>query len=401
MSEATGPLRGVRVLEVSNVVAGPVCCQILGDFGADVVKVEHPAGGDSMRVHGPAKDGVPLWWKVVGRNKRSVGLYLGDPEAAEILLDMVETCDVMVENFRPGTLERYGLGYDRLSERNPGLILVRMSGFGQGGPYRDRPAFGTLAESMSTFAHITGPEDGPPTLPPYGLADSIAGIAAAASAVMGLYARDHNGGLGQVVDISILEPIFLTLGFQAIWYDQLGIVERRRGNRSMNSAPRNTYMTKDDRWVALSGSTNPTARRLMMMIEAEDLLEEPWFGTGSGRAKNAEILDERIQEWMAQRTQSAILEACDLAQVPCAPVYDIEDFVGDPQVKAMQMLTEVPDEELGPLLMPNVLFRMSRTPGNIRFGGRGLGDDTDEILVEEIGIEPERLKRLRDRGVLR
>ena len=397
---ATGPLRGVRVLEVCNVVAGPVCCQILGDFGADIVKIEHPESGDSMRMHGPAKDGIPLWWKIVGRNKRSIGLYLGDPQAAEVLLDLVETADVMVENFRPGTLERYGLGYDILSKRNPSLILVRLSGFGQGGPYMNRPAFGTVAEVMSTFAHITGPEDAPPTLPPYALADSIAGIAAAAATTMALFERARSG-MGQVIDMSIIEPMFLTVGFQAIWYDQLGIIETRRGNRSMNSAPRNTYKTKDGRWIGVAASTQSTADRIVRLIGSEDLMKEDWFHSNSGRAQHASLIDERISAWMQVRSLDEAMASCISAQVPCAPVYDIADFVNDPHVKAMEMVTRVPDDDLGPILMPNVLCRMSRTPGNIRFTGRALGENTDEILIDEFGMDKERIASLRERGVLR
>ena len=232
-----GPLRGTRVLDISTILAGPLVCQILGDYGADVIKVEHPTRGDGMRGHGPSKDGVPLWWAELSRNKRTLGLYLGDPDGAAIFKQLARRADVVVENFRPGTLERWGLGWDTLHELNPGLILVRITAYGQTGPYADRPGFGTLAEAMSGFAYSTGQPDGPPTLPAFGLADSICGMAAASAAVMALYDRDAHGGLGQQVDLSILEPIMTAVGPGPTVYDQLGIIQERQGNRSTNHPP--------------------------------------------------------------------------------------------------------------------------------------------------------------------
>ena len=278
----------------STVLAGPLTCQILGDFGAEVIKVEHPRG-DSMRGHGRVKDGIGLWWKMVSRNKRCVALYLGDPEGAEIFRRLVATADVVVESFRPGTFERWGLGYDALKDINPGLVLVRITGFGQTGPYRERAGFGTLAEAMSGFAAITGEADGPPTLPPFGLADSIAGLTAANAALMALYHRDARGGAGQVIDVSILEPIVTVLGPQPTIYDQLGEIQERTGNRSSNNAPRNTYRTADGKWVAVSTSANSVAQRVMRLVGHPELIDEPWFDTGSGacRARRAARRDRR------------------------------------------------------------------------------------------------------------
>ena len=394
-----GPLEGLRVLDVSTVLAGPLCCQILGDYGADVIKIEHPAKGDSMRGHGPSKDGVPLWWKMVSRNKRHIGLYLGDPEGADVFRRLAATVDVIVENFRPGTLERWGVGYETLKEANPGIVLVRITGFGQSGPYRDRPGFGTLAESMSGFAAITGEPDGPPTLPPFGLADSICGMAAASAAMMALYHRDARGGEGQQIDISILEPIVTALGPQAIVYDQLGELQRRTGNRSDNNAPRNTYKTKDGRWVAVSTSANTIAERVMRLVEHPEVIDEPWFATGKGRAEHGELLDEYVAEWIAERTRDEVIDAFEAAQAAIAPVYDAAELMEDPQVRALDMITTVPDDELGPIRMQNVLFRMSDTPGGIRHTGRALGADTDEVLAE-IGIDADRIAALRERGIV-
>ncbi len=394
--DRSGPLAGLRVLDVSTVLAGPLTCQILGDYGADVIKVEHPRG-DSMRGHGRAKDGISLWWKMIARNKRCVALYLGDPEGAEVFRKLVATADVVVESFRPGTFERWGLGYDALREVNPGLVLVRISGFGQTGPYRERAGFGTLAEAMSGLAAITGEPDGPPTLPPFGLADSIAGLTAANAALMALYHRDARGGAGQEIDVSILEPLVTVLGPQPMNYDQLGEVQQRSGNRSVNNAPRNTYRTADDKWVAVSTSANSVAQRVMRLVGRPELIDEPWFGTGSGRAEHVELLDEVVSAWVGVRTREEVIAAFSEAGAAIAPVYDVADLMADPQITARDAITEVADPDLGSLRMQNVLFRMSATPGAIRFTGRPLGADTDAILGDELGLD---VAQLRERGVV-
>jgi crotonobetainyl-CoA:carnitine CoA-transferase CaiB-like acyl-CoA transferase len=393
---AQGPLSGLRVLDVSTVLAGPLTCQILGDYGAEVIKIEHPRG-DSMRGHGRAKDGVSLWWKMIARNKRCVGLYLGDPDGAEVFRRLVATADVVVESFRPGTLERWGLGFRELREVNPGLVLVRISGFGQTGPYAERAGFGTLAEAMSGFAAITGEPDGPPTLPPFGLADSIAGITAATATTMALYHRDARGGEGQEIDLSILEPLITALGPQPMIYDQLGEVQQRTGNRSVNNAPRNTYRTADGKWVAVSTSANRIAERVMRLVGHPEVIDEPWFGTGGGRAEHADLLDGIVSEWVAARTREEVLEAFTEAGAAIAPVYDVADLLSDPHVIARETITRVDDDELGPLQMQNVLFRMSATPGSIRFTGRALGADTDAILGDELGLD---VAGLRERGIV-
>ncbi len=391
-----GPLSGLRVLDVSTVYAGPLTCQLLGDYGADVIKVEHPRG-DSMRGHGRDKDGISLWWKMVSRNKRCIGLYLGDPDGAEVFRRLVATADVVVESFRPGTLERWGLGFDELREVNPRLVLVRISGFGQTGPYRERAGFGTLAEAMSGFAAITGEADGPPTLPPFGLADGIAGITGAAATMMALYSRDARGGEGQEVDLAILEPLVTVLGPQPIVYDQLGEVQQRTGNRSINNAPRNTYRTADGKWVAVSTSANSIAERVMKLVGHPELIDEPWFDTGAGRAQHAELLDGIVSEWVAERTRDEALDAFTEAGAAIAPVYDVADLMADPHVIERETITTVEDEDLGPVRMQNLLFRLSATPGEIRFTGRALGADTDAILGDELGLD---VADLRERGIV-
>lgn len=396
-----GPLEGLRVVDASTILAGPLCAQILGDFGADVVKIEHPTAGDGMRGHGRSKNGHPLWWKEISRNKRTVGLSLSAPEGAEIFLRLVEGADVLIENFRPGTLERWGLGPDRLHEVNPALVVVRITGFGQRGPYAARAGFGTLAEAMSGFAHLTGEADAPPTLPAFGLADSICGIAASSAAMMALWERErHPDRRGQVVDMSLLEPIMTAVGPSPTVYQQLGIVEERHGNRSTNNAPRNTYRTSDGHWVAVSTSAQTIAERVMRLVGHPEVIGEPWFASGAGRAAHAGPLDGMVGEWIAGRTREEVVAEFTAAGAAVAPVYSSRDLVEDRHVRETEMLTVADDADLGPLLMHNVMWRMSRTPGRIRFTGRALGADTEQVLVEELGCDPQELAGLRAREIV-
>lgn len=397
---ASPPLTGLRVIDASTILAGPLCCQILGDFGADVIKVEHPTAGDGLRGHGRQCDGVPLWWKEVGRNKRTIGLDLGDPEGAEVFVDLVAGADVVVENFRPGTLERWGLAPERLRQHNPGLVLLRLTGFGQTGPYASRAGFGTLAEAMSGFAHLTGQADGPPTLPAFGLADSICGMAGVGAVLMALRHREVRGGAGQTIDLSILEPIMTAVGPAPSIYHHLGIIETRHGNRSTHNAPRNTYRTSDGSWVAVSTSAQRIAERVMRLVGHPEVVDEPWFRTGSGRAAHADLLDGFVADWIGARTRDQVMTAFLEAEAAVAPIYDARDIVEDPHIRQTEMLVEVPDEDLGTVLMHNVLWRLSETPGRIRFTGRPLGADTEEVLLEEVGLPMDRLKALRDKGVV-
>ncbi|WP_308159650.1 CoA transferase [Micromonospora sp. C81] len=394
-----GPLAGLRVLDLSTILAGPLVAQMLGDFGAEVIKIEYPGRGDGMRGHGLAKDDQPLWWKMVARNKRTVGLYLGDPAGAEIFRKLAATADVVIENFRPGTLERWGLGYDVLSADNPRLILLRVTGFGQSGPYAARPAFGTLVESMSGFAHLTGDPNGPPTLPAFGLADSIAGMAGAAAVSMALFQREKDGQ-GQEIDLDLLSPIMTAVGPGVIYADQLGIDQQRTGNRSLNNAPRNTYRTADGQWVAISTSADSIARRVLTLVGHPEVIDEPWFATGRQRAQHADLLDGYVGEWIGARTRDEVLRAFEEAGAAVAPVYKPSELLDDPQVRALELVTTVDDPDLGPVRMQNVLWRMSRTPGRIRFTGRALGADTDAVLGDELGLSAEEMAALRERDVL-
>ncbi|MFC7959170.1 CaiB/BaiF CoA transferase family protein [Rhodococcoides kroppenstedtii] len=394
----TGPLDGIRVLDVSTILAGPLVAQILGDFGADVVKIEHPTKPDGMRGHGLDKDGHPLWWTMVSRNKRGLTLNLGNPDGAEVFKRLVADVDVVVENFRPGTFERWGLGYDVLSAINPGLILLRVTGFGQTGPYSTRPAFGTLVESMSGFAHLTGEADGPPTLPAFGLADSLAGIAGSSAVSMALLHR-HKTGRGQEIDLDLLSPIMTAVGPGVIYADQLGINQERTGNRSTNNAPRNLYRTKDGHWLAISTSANSIAERVLRLVGHPEVLDEPWFATGRQRAAHADLLDDYVGGWIGERTRDEVIAAFEDAGAAVAPVYKPSELLDDPQVTAIEMVTTVDDEDLGPVRMQNVMWRMGESPGSIRHTGRAHGADTDEILAES-GYSAEEIARLREVGAV-
>ena len=394
----TTPLSGLRVLDLATLFAGPLAATMLGDFGAEVIKVEHPTKPDPSRGHGPSKDGIGLWWKLLGRNKRAITLDLSKPGGRDTLLRLAATADVIIENFRPGTLEKWDLGWAELSAANPKLVLARVTAFGQFGPYAHRPGFGTLAEAMSGFAAITGEPDTPPTLPPFGLADSIAGLATAYAVMTALAARDRTGE-GQVVDMAIIEPILTALGPQPLWYDQLGHVQPRTGNRSQNNAPRNTYRTADGSWVAVSTSAQSIAERVMRLVGRPELIDEPWFATGADRARHADVLDTAVGDWIAQRTRTEVLAAFEKAEAAVAPIQDVRDVMTDPQYQALDTITTVDDPELGPLRMQNVLFRLSATPGAIRWTGRPHGADTDPVL-SELGLTDTELTTLRQEGAL-
>ena len=400
MTETTTPtpLSGLRVLDLATLFAGPLAATMLGDFGAEVIKVEHPTKPDPSRGHGPSKDGVGLWWKLLGRNKRAITLDLSKTGGRDTLLRLAATADVIIENFRPGTLEKWDLGWAELSAANPQLVLARVTAFGQFGPYAHRPGFGTLAEAMSGFAAITGEPDAPPTLPPFGLADSIAGLATAYAVMTALAARDRTGE-GQVVDMAIIEPILTALGPQPLWYDQLGHVQPRTGNRSQNNAPRNTYRTADGSWVAVSTSAQSIAERVMRLVGRPELIDEPWFATGADRARHADVLDAAVGDWIAQRTRTEVLAAFEKAEAAVAPIQDVRDVMSDPQYQALDTITTVDDPELGPLRMQNVLFRLSATPGTIRWTGRPHGADTETVLTE-LGLTDAELTTLRQAGAL-
>lgn len=397
-------LAGLRVLDCATLFAGPTASLLLGDFGADVIKIEHPEKGDPVRNHGYKKSEHSLWWMYLSRNKRSVAIDLGTQAGAELLKKLVAQTDVLIENFRPGTLEKWGIGPEVLLDINPRLVISRVTGFGQEGPYKSRAGFGTLAEAMSGFAELTGTPDGPPTLPAFGLADAIAGIATAQAIMVALFAmnnpRSESYGKGQVIDTSLIEPIMATLGPQALMFDQLQIKQKRTGNRTANNAPRNTYQTRDGKWVAISTSAPSIAARVMTLVGHPEVIDEPWFQEGRTRVAHADELDAYIGAWIAERDCNEVITAFTEAQAAVAPIYDIEDVVNDPQIQARETLTRVEDPNLGSVLMQNVIYKLSGTPGEIRFTGRPKGEDTREILTDLLQLSSIEVKKLHDQKVI-
>jgi len=395
------PLAGLKVVDAATLFAGPLAGTILGDFGADVIKVEHPAKGDPARTHGPSKDGISLWWAMLGRNKRTVTLNMGKPEGAEVAKQLLAEADVFIENFRPGTIERWGLGPEVLHAINPRLVIARVTGFGQFGPYSSRPGFGTLAESMSGFASITGWPDGPPTLPPFGLADGISALTCSQAIMTALYERDkpNGSGKGQVIDLAIIEPIVTILGPQPTIYDQTGVIQGRTGNRSVNNAPRNTYKSRDDKWIAISTSAQSIAERVLTLVGHPEVLDEPWFASGAERAKHADLLDGYVGSWIGERDADEVIREFEAAQAAVAQIYTIKEVFEDPQYQALDTITTVEDPDLGPVRMQNVLYRLSETPGGINWTGRKMGADTDEVFAE-LGLTEEQIAGLRDAGII-
>ncbi len=394
----SGPLKSVRVIDAATLFAGPMAATLLGDFGADVIKVEHPRG-DPVRNHGYQKDGINLWWKMLGRNKQTVTCNMSTARGQDLMRRLLETSDVLIENFRPGTLERWNLDPNDLMELNPRLVIARVTGFGQFGPYASRPGFGTLAEAMSGFAAITGEADRPPVLPPFGLADGISALALANAIQMCLYNRDARNGSGQIIDLAIIEPILSILGPQPIWYDQLGVIQERTGNRSVNNAPRNTYQTRDRHWVAISTSAHNVAERVMKLVGHPEVISESWFETGHGRAQHADQLDEMVGTWIGDRNLDDVVDQFEMASAAVAPVYDIADIFEDPQYKALDSITTIDDDDLGPIRMQNLMFRLSATPGAIKWSGRGIGAD-NKTVYGDLGIGPEELAELSDIGAI-
>lgn len=397
-------LQGIRVLDAATLFAGPMAATMLADFGAEVIKIEHPTKGDPVRLHGHSKDGVPLWWTMLARNKKTLALDLGQGAGSEVLKKLIRESDVFIENFRPGTLERWGIGPKVLLEINPKLIIARVTGFGQFGPYSGRAGFGTLAESMSGFAAMTGEVDGPPTLPPFGLADGIAALATSQAILVALAAQKNPEseafGKGQVIDLAIIEPILAILGPQPTVYDQLGIVQPRSGNRSVNNAPRNTYKTRDGKWVAISTSAQSIAERVMILVGHPEVISEPWFASGGERAKHSELLDGYVSSWISERNTSEVIKAFEEAEAAVAEIYDIRDIMADEQFSALNTITTVEDPKLGPLRMQNVLYRMSETPGEIKWTGRRIGEDTNEILTNILNLSAEEIAELEQSKII-
>ncbi len=393
-----GPLRGVRVLDLSRLVAGNMLTHQLADFGADVIKVERPGSGDDLR-NWRVQD-TPLFWKVYARNKRSLTLDLRQADGRTILLDLVETAELLVESFSPGTLERWGLGPEELHRRNPKLVIVRISGWGQTGPYRDKPGFGSLVEGMSGFAAVNGDADRPPLLPPLALADMIAGYAGVGAAMMALREVERGGGRGQVVDLALFDPMFATLGPAAAEYRLTGRVKPRSGSRSTLSCPRNVYRCRDGHFVSLSASVQAVAVRLFHAIGRPDLLADPRFATNEARVTHDDLLDPIVAAFIARMTREEALAYFAAAEVTVGPILDVADLVEHPYVLEREVLTAYPDDEVdGGLPMHHVSPRLEGTPGAVHAPAPALGAHTAEVLAG-IGVDAAALAELRERGIV-
>lgn len=397
--DADCPLDGVRVLDLSRLVAGNMSTHVLADHGAEVIKVETPGKGDPLREWGA--DGISVQWKIYARNKKSIGLNLRDERAMAILKELVPTANVLVENFRTGGLERMGLAPETLWVLNPKLIVLRVTGFGQTGPYSHKPGFGTLIEGMSGFAMKTGNPDRPPSLPNMALADMVAGLYGAFAVMTALRECELKDGRGQVIDLSLLEPLVSILGGDAALHHVTGKAPTRTGNRSLTASPRNTYQTKDGHWLAISGSMQAMAMRLFRAIGREDMCDDPRYSTNQARVAHADEVDAVVQDWVGARTLDENLRFFEETEVTAGPVYDAGQLRQDPHVIGRQALVEMPVDEApgGVLPMHNIIPRLSETPGAIRRAAPSIGQDTDDIL-QALGKSKKAIQALREAGAI-
>jgi crotonobetainyl-CoA:carnitine CoA-transferase CaiB-like acyl-CoA transferase len=395
--DASAPLDGIRVVDLSRLVAGNMVSLQLADQGAEVIKIEDPRTGDPLRAW--RVKGMSLHWKVYARNKKSLAINLRPQAGRNALCDLLAQSHVLIENYRPGTLEEMGLGSDVLHARNPGLIIVRITGFGQDGPYRDRPGFGTLVEAMSGFASKNGFGDRAPVLPPLALADMVAGLYGAYAVMIALRVVER-GGAGQVIDLPLLDPIISILGPDAAIHRVSGERPQRTGSRSLTTSPRNVYATKDGRYIAISASIQAMAERVFRAIGRPEMIDDPRFRTNTDRVRHIDECDAAVAEFIAARTLEENMAVFQAAEVTATPVYEIDQLVADEHIQERGVIVEAPDEEAGSVLMHNVIPRLSGTPGKLRRPAPGLGQHTREVL-REIGYSDERIATLVEEGVVK
>jgi crotonobetainyl-CoA:carnitine CoA-transferase CaiB-like acyl-CoA transferase len=395
-----GPLQGLRVLEAATLAAGPMVGTALGEFGAEVIKVEPPGAGDPMRTWGNRRDGIGLVWKSVSRNKRCVTLDLRRREGQDLLHQLLDVSDVLVVGNRPSALERWGIDYESVHAAHPRVVMVHITGYGKGGPKSDRPGYGTLAEAMSGFAHVVGQPDGPPTLPPFMLADGVASLAATYAVMMALYHRDVNGGQGQLVDVNLIEPLARLIESSTLAVDQLGLVPGRVGNRLDASAPRNAYRTADDRWLALSSASPSIAVRVFRAIDRPQLADDPAYVDPVRRQERAAEVDDLVAEWVGERTLDEAMRVFEAAEVTAAPVYDARQLLADEHLQARGTFVSVDDADFGPTTVQAPVAVLSETPGRIDHLGRALGADNDAVYGDLLGLDGARLAELRAASII-
>lgn len=396
---ARGPLTGLRVLDISTVYAAPFAAALLADFGAEVLKVEMPGSGDPLRGMQPSEGEESLVWAALSRNKRSVTLDLKKERGQGLLFELLKDRDVLFENFRPGTLDRWGLGIERLREANPDLVIVRVSGYGQTGPYREKAGFGTPATAFSGYTYITGYLDRPPILPPISLADYVTGLFGALGAMSALYHRDALGGEAQEVDAALYESMFRLLENIITPYQRRGLIRERSGNQLGASVPAGVYDTADGRSMVLTTSTDRTFRRLAMLMGREDMISDPRYATNRARVERRSEVDAIVGEWFGSRGAKEIQRLCDENGVPVSPVNSIADIFEDEHFAAREMLVEVEHTTLGKVAVPGIVPKFSRTPGEIRHAGPTLGEHNNEVYGE-LGLDKETLSQLMEEGVI-
>ena len=409
MSEARNgagrPLEAVRVVEMGSLLAGPFCGQLLGDFGAEVIKIEPPGKGDPMREWGRhRKEGRTLWWPIIARNKKSVTLNLREAEGQELAKKLVAEADVLIENFRPGTMEKWGLGYEDLEEVNPGLVMVRVSGYGQTGPYRERAGFGSIGEAMGGIRHVTGFPDLPPPRTGISLGDSLAATFGALGALTALYHREANGGRtggrGQVVDVGIYEAVLALMESTIPEHVLTGHTRGRTGSVLPFVAPSNIYPTRDEDYVLIAGNADNVFRRLAKAVGHPEWAEDERYGTHHARGENMEKLDAMISAWTKERPGEEVLRVMAEAGVPAGKVFTAADMVEDEHYAARGNVVEVEDPEIGPLPMQNVVPRLTETPGEVRWTGPALGQHNDEVYGEVLGLDETEREALHERGII-
>ena len=403
MTTAQGPLSGLKVLDLSIIVAGGAASSLLADFGAEVVKIERPGTGDPLRNWGPFANGVSLWWKVHSRNKKSITLNLGVPEGQDLLKELAAKTDILIEGFRPGAMERWGLGPDELLAVNPKLVMLRYSGFGQSGPYKDRPGFGTIAECMSGFVGMTGFQDTPPVLPPIPLADEIAGVFGAMAGMMALYHRDasiNSSAKGQVVDVSLFEPLFRLCIPHITMFDMLGINRERVGNDFPDAAPRSLYKTADNQWLGLSATSQSTFEGLAKAMGMEELLERTEFKDNAARLENRESLNDELNSWLGQRNLKETMDQLIPAGGVVGPVYDAAQIMEDPHFNSRQDIIDIDDPELGQTKMLGVVPKFSETPGAVEHAGPKVGEHNQHIYGSWLWLDEEKLTELNRQGTI-
>src|SRR6202167_155192 len=395
--DAACPLDGIRVVDMSRLVAGNAVSSQLADFGAEIIKIEDPGKGDPLRAW--QTDGVSVHWKLYARNKKSVALSLREPRGRELLLDLAASSEVLIENFRPGTLEKIGLGPKVLHASNPRLVIVRVSGWGQDGPYRDRPGFGTLVESMSGYASRTGFADREPVLPPTALADMVAGLYGAFSVMVALRCVEVEGGDGQVIDLPLIDPLFSFIATEAPIYNLTKQIRPRTGSRSETTSPRNVVRTKDGRHIGISASIQAMSERLFRAIGRADMITDPRFANNTDRVRNAEQCEAPIVEFIGARTLDENMKLFEAAEVTASPVYDIDQFLADPHVQARDIVVDMPDRQVGNIVMHNIIPRLSDTPGRLRTPAPEIGEHTAEILGQ-LGVDKAGLEALEREGIV-